>query len=135
MSNFKEMVDRHTILKSGEIKKICLPLEQDLGITNFFYCKTSAEGRFITLASNAELHDYYHSNDLHSFSPFYRNPKFIQPGFYIYNTIKNPNFQDSLDRCEKKFLITFGGSLVIKKKDTLHRFGYIFQNRIGPSFT
>ena len=135
MSDFKRMVYRYTIKESDKIKKICEPLHQQFGVKHFWYCQTTSEGGYFSLASNPEMHDYYHSSNLHLHSPFFHNPQLIAPGFYFYNTIQDKKFQESFHTCADKHQMTFGGSLVYKSNNTMYRCGYAFHNSIGQSAT
>lgn len=130
MTDFNTMVWKYTIRESDKIIKICEPLHLQLGVKHFWYSRTSAEGGYFSLASHPEMHDYYHSSKLHLHSPFFHNPKYIQPGFYFYNTIKNQKFQETFDVCSNKHKMKFGGNFVIKEGQSMLRFGYAFDTSI-----
>lgn len=130
MSDFNRMVYNHTIKKADTIKKICQPLHQQFGVKHFWYSKTTPEGSYFSLASNPEMHDYYHSSNLHLHSPFFHNPAFLQPGFYFYNAIKDDKFQESMNVCSLKHSMNFGGSMVYKARHEMIRYGYAFDASI-----
>lgn len=135
MSDFNRMVDRFTIKESDKIKKICAPLSQQFGVKHFWYSETTSGGGYFSLASNPEMHEYYHYSNFHLHSPFFHNPEYIQPGFYFYDSIKDQKFQETFDTCSNKLKISFGGSLVVKKGTTMLRFGYAFDTLLGRSAT
>lgn len=124
MTTFNEMVYKYTIKPSNKVKRICEPLHRTFGIKHFWYSKTTQYGGYFSLASNPEMHDYYHSTKQHLYSPFFHDPKLIKPGFYSYRSIKDQNFQTSLNLCASKVNVELGACLVIKNKDELIRFGY-----------
>lgn len=122
--NFNEMVYKYTIRPSNKIKRICEPLRRTFGIKHFWYSRTTSDGDYFSVASNPEMHDYYHSTKQHLYSPFFHDPRSIKPGFYSYRNIKDPNFQESLNLCASKVNVELGACIVLKNKDELIRFGY-----------
>lgn len=124
MLKFNEMVYKYTIKPSNKIKNICEPLHKCFGVKHFWYSRTTKDGGYFSLASNPEMHDYYHSTKQHLHSPFFRNPELIKPGFYSYRNIHDKHFQDSLNRCASLVNIELGACIVIRQKNDLIRFGY-----------
>lgn len=135
MSDFNRMVYQHTIKESNKIKKICAPLHQQFQVKHFWYSQTTQDGNYFSLASNPEMHDYYHSSNLHRFSPFFHDPLLIEPGFYFYSAIQDQKFQQTFNDCSDKLQMSFGGSLVIKQESIMYRFGYAFDKKVGTSIS
>ncbi|MCE5316161.1 MAG: helix-turn-helix transcriptional regulator [Parachlamydia sp.] len=131
MSDFNRMVHKFTIRESNTFKKVCEPLHQLLGVKHFWYCETTPDGAFFSVASNPELHEYYHASKQHLHSPFFHNPKHIRPGFYSYPAIDDEKFQKSFACCGSKFRVTFGGSFVVHREKCMIRFGYAFDRSVG----
>lgn len=133
MSDFNRLVSKYTIKEASRIKKICEPLRVAFGVKHFWFSKTTPEGNYFTLASNPEMHEFYHASNMHLHSPFFHDPALIEPGFYFYGTIKDPKFQESFETCSNKLGLAFGGSLVQKEQDTLVRFGYAFDKAVDQN--
>lgn len=135
MLTAEQMVDKFTIKEAQFIKKICEPLHRYLDVQYFWYSHTTSEGGYFSLGSKPNMHEYYHSAKLYMHSPFFHNPKFIQPGFYSYRNISDPKFQETLDSCANKLNVNLGMGLVIKKDKELLRFGYASDNSKGAEFS
>lgn len=135
MSAAEEMVDRFTVRESQFIKKICEPLRRHLDVQYFWYSHTTAQGGYFSIGSNPAMHEYYHSLKLYVHSPFFHNPRFIQPGFYSYRNIQDPKFQETLNACADERNINLGMSLVMKHGKELLRFGYASDTSKGPEFS
>ena len=135
MSDFDRMVQQFTVKESNTIKKVCEPLHQILGIKQFLYCETNEEGVHLNLSSHPELHEYFYTSKFHLQSPFYCNPDLVLPGFYSYYAIDNENYKDAIASSSSKLHLSFAGSLVIKNKSSLIRFGYAFDKSIGRNAT
>lgn len=131
MSEFNRMVQKFTVRESDTLKKVCEPLHQLLGVKHFWYCETTSEGRFFSVASNPGMHEYYHASNKHRHSPFYHDPKLIRSGFYSYPCIEDDKFQESFASCGNKFRLAFAGSFVVKRNSVLVRFGYAFDQSVG----
>ncbi len=135
MSTAEQMVDRFTVRKSQFIKKICDPLHRYLDVHYFWYSHTTTDGGYFSIGSNPDMHEYYHAAKLYQHSPFFHNPRFIQPGFYSYRNIKNPKFQETLDSCADARNVNLGMSLVMKQGKELLRFGYASDTSKGAEFS
>jgi len=135
MSTAEEMVDKFTVKESQLIKKLCDPLHRYLDVHYFWYSHTTADGGYFSIGSNPEMHEYYHAAKLYLHSPFFHNPKFIQPGFYSYRSILDPKFQETLDSCASTLNVNLGMSLVMKKGKELLRFGYASDTSKGAEFS
>lgn len=124
MSDFNSLVEKYTIKESNKIKKICEPLQLHFGVNHFWYSRTSAQGAYFTIASNPEMHDFYHSTKLHLHSPFFRKPTLISPGLYYYRNIKDKKFLDTVDTVSARVNVNLGVGIVIRQNEELIRFGY-----------
>lgn len=124
MHAFSDMVNSLTVRPSNKIRSICAPLRNSFGITHFWFARTTSSGGYASLASNPEMHEYFHSMNFHAHSPFFRNPRLIKPGFYSYNSISNNHFQNAITLCASKCDVSLGVAFVHKHQDELWRFGY-----------
>ncbi len=134
MSAAEEMVRKYTVKESALIKKVCAPLHQHLDVEYFWYSHTTSDGGYFSIGTNPSMHEYYHAEKCYRHSPFHHNPKLIQPGFYSYRSIPDPNFQAALDSCLDAKDINLGMGLVMKKGDDLMRFGYATTSAKNRSF-
>lgn len=129
MSSIIEMVHKYTVKKSNKFKKICEPLYTHFGINHFWYSKTTEDGKHFSVASNPEMHDYYHASKFHLHSPFFRNPILIPSGIYNYQNVKDPKFQDTISASAIKVDVFLGVGIVSQSHTEMIRFGYA-SNRV-----
>jgi len=134
MADFNEMVFKYTIKPSNKIKKICEPIVRVFGVKHFWYSRTTEDGFYFSIASNPEMHEYYHASNFHLYSPFFHDPKLLDPGFYIYRNIKDSKFQQTLDESSAKLNVELGASILLKHKKELIRFGYASDPKRGTLF-
>lgn len=118
------MVEKFTVKESSRIKALCEPLERYFGVNHFWYSRTSKEGWHFSLASNPEMHSYYHAEKLYLHSPFFRKPDLVQPGLYYYPSINDPKFQETIGQVASKANVALGAGFVLQDDEALVRIGY-----------
>ncbi len=128
------MVHNYTIKPSKKIQKVCEPLRLHLGVSHFWYSRTTKDGKFISIASNPEMHDFYYSSELYQYSPFFHHPDVIKPGIYTYRNTGDQQFQNTIDKCSQSIGVELGIGIVFKEKGELIRFGYATDPKNSPQF-
>lgn len=131
MSTVSEMTHYTSIKYAKKIKRICEPLYNTFGLTCFFISHTTPEGKFYSISSNLTMHEYYFYSGKFKCSPFFKNPSLVKPGLYAYRDGRNTTFQHSLDNVIEKTNVELTLGVVVKKNNSLTRFGYGTSPKIG----
>lgn len=113
-----------SLKNSNKINKICNPLHLYFRIDYFCYCVTNADGKFISIGSHPQMHEYYFYQKLYKCSPFFRNHDYIDSGVYLYRECGDIKFQNSIDMISTNLDLEPIGGIVKKRKNHLVRFGY-----------
>lgn len=107
------------------VNKICEPIYNLFGITDFFYAKTTSEGIHSAVDSNIEFQEYYFSNKLYVVSPEFTQPHSLPQGCFFYHNILSDEYQNSLSIAAQKLDNTPCIGFVYRtKKNEVIRFGY-----------
>ena len=103
MSDIKKIIEAHSIKHHNQLKKLCSPLSDLLGITIFSHFFIESDGKFGTLTNQPDFLDYYFKTDQHLINPYLSHPHLFRSGYDITpGATYHPDFMKLM---EEKFSI------------------------------
>lgn len=116
---------QYTFKYDHTIKKICLPLQEALGIDNFVYYIIKINGDFGILSNYPEQHEFYYKEKLYLNNPFKVHPRLLKSGYALIPATYDPVY---LELNRKQFQINHLLLMLQKTGDTLEGFGFASKN-------
>lgn len=127
MEDLRSIV-QYTIKYDRNIRKICSPLTDCLGIPFFTYYSIDQKGNFTILSNYPEQEDFFYSEKLYLTSPYLTAPDLMRSGAILVECTPDSNY---LDMMEQRFKMHDVFLILEKHDDSLE--GYIFSVKSNDS--
>lgn len=92
MSDLKDVFSKLILKREREIKRICAPLQDCLGIPIFTYGRVETGGRLVNLASSAHALEFYYDKKLYLDDQHMIHPLLLRSGALLIPDTYNPEY-------------------------------------------
>ena len=115
MSHFTSIIENFSGKHKNKINKLCEPLFNSFGINYFFHQGLTRDGYLYCIGSHLDLMLHYADLKLYECNPFLTRFQELDTGTYLYDSVNDSDFQDSMRLLEKKYNTKH--SCIIMEKD------------------
>lgn len=124
MTTFSEMTARYSGHYKNRLKKLSDPLLVTFGINYFFYLSISKSRECTFIGTHPDLIDDFFESKMHLCHPLFHPSVDIDPGIYLYDSVKQLSFQETMKTLENRYKTKH--SCLLTRKEPLRDIIYGF---------
>lgn len=118
------LIVKNSIKFHEKVRRLCLPLTDIFGITDFWYGRTTPDGLHRTVETNIDYLDSYFTDKHYSKNPLFRNPRNFKKGFYVYQHLNDQEALQSFNFLGNKLRsLPYIGYILKSTPEEFVRFG------------
>lgn len=123
MSDFHKLA-RYSNRHQQKFQKICQPLFDTFKINYFFHQSVTDSGDYIGLGTQPDFVHFYFEERLHECNPFITQSENVKSGIYLFDTVQNNDFKDSMRVIEEKYNLKQSIVIVEREGSRCHQYGF-----------